>query len=342
MIKIILSMYWFVGMPLLLGMTWNKIKSEKNHKISTMYVEGYLIWLAVFFFGTFVEYRKFLNFSYWKTVRLWKLALVVLTVVCLVILNKTLIDRIKARLESLKTHAEGKGFMQRFCVPLACTLFLVLSIAFVVPSVQDTVIELGNFLISYDTLRAPTVDDIETLKEQGVDFGERENLFLELADKVEMTDFSFPEAYYMIPAGIFGVSLASAVHVAAAIGMLLFFFATYRTIAMHLYKDTTKQNIFVLFVLVFYFVMSIANVHLGVAVVQNIWNPMTLFVSCLLPLALAYSIKLALLKRGKALISWKGFRNAIILLCVMLSAQLMMDFGAGICSFLLLLSMALV
>ncbi len=335
-VRLVLSESWFLLLPLFLGMTWNKIKNKKNPKLSNTYVEGYLIWLSMFFVGTFIEYRKFLNFSYWKTVRLWKLALVVLLVACIAILNKTLVTVLKKWVADFKENLKSNPLV---FVGLA---FVICSVLFVVPSKADALIERGNVLISYDTLRAPTAEDIALLKEQGADFGEREPLYLELAEKMEMTGFSYPELFYTIPAGIFGLSLASTVHYGAAVGLLLFFVATYYVVACNLYKEEKKQKVFLLFIFLFYALMSVANVHLGLGVAQNIWNPVTLFISCLVPLTLVYSYKFATLRKKEKLLSWKGLRNALMLLCVLLVSQLMIDFGAGLCGILFVLAMILV
>ena len=314
LIKLIAASYFYVGMPLLLGMTWNKIKKESNPRIAPTFADGYLIWFAFFFVGTFFEYRQFYKFSYWKMTRVWTLGLAVLTVACLVLLNKTIIERIAYRAKRFgkifKEYSQAKEILKqlarRYGHIVAAFVLAMASILFVNPLSNDDLIERGNLMISTD-------------------------------------GFSFPETFYTVPAGIFKLSLASCVHVDAAFGLLLFFFAAYRTIALTLYKDEKRRSVFLAIVIIFYLCMTIANVHLSVGVFQNIWNPLTLTVSCLFPLMLIKTTELGMYKRAGVRLNKKNAACALFMvICATAAAQLFVTYGAGLCSVLFVLGMILV
>jgi hypothetical protein len=180
------------------------------------------------------------------------------------------------------------------------------SILFVTPLATDDLIERGNQMIQCDVIRT-----------------------------AEMHKLSYPELFYTIPAGMFRISLASCVHVAAAFGLLLLFFATYRSIALTLYKEEKYRGVFFGIVILFYLCMVIANVHLSVAVFQNIWNPQTLAVSCLLPAMLLKTVELGVCKRKGLLANKKKVAEVfLMILCTMAATQLFLGFGVGLCALL--------
>ena len=274
--RLVAATYWFVWLPLLIGMTWNKIKKESKPMIATTFTEGYLIWFALFFVGVHVK----------KGPKAWLAVVALLSVVCLVILNKTLIERIKVAVADLKD-------IRRCGILLASFVMSAFSVLFVVPSLKDDVLENANFL------------------------------------------------FYTIPANIFGLSLGATVHRVAAFGLLLFFFATYRSISFVLYKEEKKRLVFFAVAVLYYAVMTIGDVPLQVAVFQNVWNPTTLFFSCFLPLSLTFGVKLCLQKKAAVKDKREIFCDLMLLLCSFAAAQLVMDFGAGLCLILFLLGIVM-
>ena len=240
-------------------------------------MEGYLIWFAFFFVGVHVKQGP----------KAWLAVVALLSVVCLVILNKTLIERIKVAVADLKD-------IRRCGILLVAFVMSAFSVLFVVPSLKDDVLENANFL------------------------------------------------FYTIPANIFGLSLGAIVHRVAAFGLLLFFFATYRSISFVLYKEEKKRLVFFAIAVLYYAVLTIGDVPLQVAVFQNIWNSTTLFFSCVLPLSLMYSVKLCLQKKAEERDKYEILQDVIMLLCSFAAAQMVMDFGAGLCLLLFLLGMVLV
>ena len=274
LVRLIAATYWFVAMPLLLGMAWNKVKKISKPMLAATYMEGYLIWFAFFFVGVHVKQGP----------KAWMLFVALLSVACLVVLNKKLFSQLRELFMQLKSRW--------FVVAIVMT---IISVLFVTPNLDDDVIE------------------------KGID------------------------SFYVIPAAMTGLTMASLVHMAAAFGLLLFFFATYRTISQFLFDDTKKQNVFYLITIIFYAVMVIADTHLAVAVFQSIWNPTTLTISCLLPIALCQAIELGRLKKqGLLADKWKTVRVILMTGCTLLSAQMFLSFGAGYCGILLLLGLILV
>lgn len=276
LVRLIAATYWFVAMPLLLGMAWNKVKKESKPMIATTFTEGYLIWFALFFVGVHVKQGP----------KAWMLFVALLSVACLVILNKTLVERIKARFEELKNF-------RRNGILFASLAMSAFSVLFVMPSLKDDVLENGDFL------------------------------------------------FYTIPANIFGLSLGAIVHRVAAFGLLLFFFATYRSISFVLYKEEKKRLVFFAVAVLYYAVMTIGDVPLQVAVFQNVWNPTTLFFSCNLPLSLTFGVKLCLQKKAAVKDKREILCDLMLLLCSFAAAQLVMDFGAGLCLVLFLLGIVM-
>ena len=148
LVRMIAALYWYVGMPLLLGMTWNKIKEEQKPLVSKTFVEGYLIWFAIFFAGTFGEYRLYYKFSYWKMTRMWALGIAVLTVVCLLFLNKTFVERIRERIRNVKEAFANKEALKRYQYTILVVIGVLFSVLFVNPSINDEVVERGSILVN--------------------------------------------------------------------------------------------------------------------------------------------------------------------------------------------------
>ena len=196
-IRLMASSYWFIVMPLLLGMTWNKIKKETSPSLMATFTEGYLLWFALFYVGSFIEYRRYCGFTYWKMTRVWMVGLAFVTVVCLIVLNKTLVERIRERVRCLKRIKAEKSVQKRFGYFIGALILTIFSLAFVRPSLEDNLIERGNSLIKYDTIRVPNELDLAAMAKKEIPLGNE----AELIGKVDMTGFSYPEMFYTIPAG---------------------------------------------------------------------------------------------------------------------------------------------
>ena len=158
-------------------------------------------------------------------------------------------------------------FPDRFYLLMAglCALLIVISVLFIEPSPYDDLPELSLLI------------------------GQQEDLYY---PGYENSIFTFPELFYVMCHRILDLNIAVLIHTVSPVALLLFFFCVYDKITRTLFPlDVVMQKEMFLLSVGVFFLISFTDASLEVAVFRNIWNPVTLTTSCLLPLVMCYVLE---------------------------------------------------
>ena len=264
MVGLLAALGLFTLLPMLIGMAYNKIAAalypqDVDQGMLVAYIRGYTVLLAAFWCYWIVVRKVFAADLLGRPVLLWGAALAVAAVVSIVILNKTIMSIIASIRESAEAvKCMSRQILTEKCAVLAvCVILTILSVACIVPSSHDITLELGY----------------EALHTNGLS-----------VDKTSVI-----ELFYLFPAMLLHAGYTQEVHFIIPLALLPLFYCIYIWIAQMLFHgEKEDQKMFLLFTAIFYVCMSFAGTYtdmdMGFNPLQNIWNGLTLAMTCLLPL----------------------------------------------------------
>lgn len=301
-IKALCTVLFFTVIPVLLGMIYNKITSIDEASITDTYLTGYVMFFAFFWVLSIAIIIHYNEIYLDHFVNIWKKITVVLIIAALAFLNTSIISQIKGIINQIKSFVNEKNTYD-MAMMLLYVFLIGISIMYIEPSWQD-----------YSVEKALIVNDDNLLKYSSESFS------------------TFPELLFIVGINLFGLGITQGMHLIIPLALLPFFFFVYRKIGKTLFSDSEEnRNLFIISTMLFYFVMTFADVYIGITPLQNIWNGTTLTVSCLLPLFFGYTLDFIEYARSDTKESTNIITYALLMLMVLVASQMFMPMGAVMC-----------
>lgn len=297
-----LTIYSLGILPFLVGMMWTR--KEKPLGFAKTYVMGYVsIWTIFYVIAVpMIVKREFLS----NLTQVWEGILIVVPLLWamqFVIRRKAYINQLKQYWKNI----DGIKRQLRFVVVFA-VLFLVVSIGFIIPSVEDDVPETVAITLWTDTM-------YEQQPYTMLSYGEPELKFYAPIDM-----------FYSVNADITEIEAPIFVHIVLPVFLLGFFFASAWEVGGYFFGEKLEdRGLFTVFSMILYTVSMCSNRTYFIGVFQNIWNGATMLCCCMLPLVVIFGFRLLDTVERKE----KPDIQVIIMgILTIVSAQLMLTKGA--------------
>ena len=295
-VSILKLVIYFAAVPMLVGAALSMpllslpgMRTSENERISLLecYSFGYLVYLALFWLlcRSRVYDQAVITdlMSFW--IRCVKITVVVAFVVFVLGLMIRIIFRIRKRssVHRIENPQRSEGIPARglrLAVILVALSTIILAVFFLLPHYRDTTAATVRLALQKETIASR---DPYTTYETG-DWIWRNFFPLFYATGISRTELDAAFVIqYLLP-----------------VALLPVFYGIYSWIARYLFaQDSRKRFGFLLVIEVFYLCMTLKTVYVGLAVFQNIWNPETMLVSCVLPLQFFLSMNLSEYAAGR-------------------------------------------
>ena len=289
-------------MPFLMGMMWTK----KNEPIgfARTYVAGYVnIWTIFYIIAVpMIVMGKMLS----ELTGIWQMILIAVPVLWLL----QFIIRRKAYINQLKQYAKNVDVIKRFLrfVIAFAAVFMIVSIGFIIPSVEDDVPETVAITLDTDAM-----------------YQQQPYTKLPYAEP-ELKIYAPIDMFYAVNADITDLEVPIFVHIVLPIFLLGFFYAVSWEVGGYFFKEKLEdRGLFSVFSMILYTVCMCTNRTASFGVFQNIWNGATMLCCCMLPLVAIWGLRLLdTVERKEKL----DLRMIIVGILTIISAQLMLTKGA--------------
>lgn len=277
-----LSVY-FIVVPLLLGAVAGTLGKNRMSWLER-YAAGYVVYLALFYGMNLPYVRNVCNRSFLTQRWIWYArviggAALGLWLICIVLRkwfsqkSRNGIPRKGCDTPTAAQDSNGISAKLRIAVVMLGIATVVMAVFFLMPHIGDTTAASVRLAL------------------------EKEEIMLRdpyTASEIGGVSSYFLPVYYMTAAAVSGLDAAAVVQLFFPVALLPVFYGIYSWISRWLFgKDSWKRWAFLLLIEGFYLCMTLREVYIGLAVFQNIWNPETLLVSCILPFLFFLSMDLA-------------------------------------------------
>lgn len=259
-IQLIWILYFFVLIPVMCGIAWEKFQERKKKSLSYIYVYGYLLYFSVFY--VYARLAIQIGVSFTNLAKGWFVTGSILFLVTLVFGFREIPKVIKDQLAFLKTCKKD--------IILVTVLFAVIalfSVLFVIPSPEDATPETLMVTMATDTvyLQDPYTGVVHETP-------------IEEYAKAPITMLYASVCKYT------GLTPAKFVHGVLPIPFFLLFYFVYQRIARQLFGKKEKSISLFFLIVIFCYSGSIYAKRIGAfGVFQNIWMPETLLLNVLMP-----------------------------------------------------------
>ena len=259
-IQLIWILYFFVLIPVMCGIAWDKCQERKKKSLSYIYVYGYLLYFSVFY--VYARLAIQIGVSFTNLAKGWFVTGSILFLVTLVFGFHEIPKVIKDQLAFLKRCKKD--------IILVTVLFAVIalfSVLFVIPSPEDATPETLMVTMATDTvyLQDPYTGVVHETP-------------IEKYAKAPITMLYASVCKYT------GLTPAKFVHGVLPIPFFLLFYFVYQRIARQLFGKKEKSISLFFLIVIFCYSGSIYAKRIGAfGVFQNIWMPETLLLNVLMP-----------------------------------------------------------
>ena len=316
MIGVIKLLLYFLVVPVVLGEILGAVGRDRMPWI-VRYSSGYLAYIALFWVVCFPSVRRQVNRA--ELTHHWILCVRIIGIMALGIWLALLISK------RLRLHVAGMfptGRLKLAVIGIGL-ITIALAVFFLTPHVQDTTA--AAVRLALDKKKIVLRDPYTAW---------------EIGDGIWR---SFLPLFYMTGAALTDLSPHFVVQYLLPVVMLPVFYGIWSRTGRYLFfGDEDKYYCFMLLIEVFYLCMTLKEVYIGMAAFQNIWNPETVLVSCILPCTFVLSLELSEFAAGKFSVALPEDRrsyaeesagmivvSAVLLLCCFPAAQLCITRGAA-------------
>lgn len=313
--------YFFVAIPLVCGIAWQKMKKIKNKKMSDIYIYGYMVYFAVYFLYA----RIYIAFghSFEKMAKGWLVTGTILFIAALLYVLPEIPHVLRENFALLKQcKGTAIGAMIFYVV------VVIVSVLFVIPSPEDATPEILMTTISTDTV-------YENDPYTGICYPER----------IEENAVAPIEMLYATVCRYTGLTPVKFVHGVLPVPFFFLFYFIYNKMAKNLFgKNEGEKDLFFVIVIVCY-LSSLYTKRAGAfGVFQNIWMPLTLLLQVWMPFVFCTCVSLmsCLMKKDKIEldVQLKDYIGTFVML--FLSCSLVHYIGGFLVCFLLFMSLLIV
>ena len=299
-ISMLFVLYQYGILPVLLGNMW--MSKGKTYSFAKIYVYGYSTLFAIFeILAVVVQYsgKGIYNLS-----EIWHVVCIFLTVISVI----WMLVRYKLTLEGVKVIFKNMRYLTIMhpMLLIGFSIVTLLAAVFVMYSRQDATSEIVSIALDTNTTYAY---EPYTKSE-----------YMELPNDKK---YSPLEMVYATTVYITGMNCNMLLHTILPFFLIPLFFCASWMFARYLYGDKILQcEKFMVFILIFYSIAWYTNVVPAFGVLQNAWNPMSLFVAYSFPTILLCSFQM--LDRFESKKYGIG-KEIIFFLVAVIAAQLMFE-----------------
>lgn len=320
-IQLIWILYFFVIIPVMCGIAWDKFQGKKEKSLSYIYIYGYLFYFSVFYI--YARIAISLGVSFQALEKGWFVVASILFLTVFFFAFREIPKVIKENFLYVK-----KCSKETITVTVLFAALAVFSICFVIPSEEDATPETLMVTLATDTvyLHDPYTD---LLYEKPIDANAKAPIEMLYASVCKYT----------------GLTPAKFVHGVLPVPFFLLFYFVYARIARQLFgKNEKSMNLFFLIV-IFCYSGSIYAKRMGAfGIFQNIWMPETLLFHIWMPFVFLECVNLMdfLIKEDAMKQKEAKKRYVFKFILLFLSASLLLESGGFFVLFLLSISLVVV
>ena len=316
MIKDVITIIYLYGLlPLLVGLSV-VIWTGRSLRFSSIFAQGYVLYLAVF--QLMISWAAHQQMAFSQFSKIWGVVVYLLSASTIVSVVFALFYNRKKQNISVAKRLKNSRIIhnrERWITVILSLILIALSILFLVPHALDETPELARLTIMNDSF-----------------FSLNPSTATPYPDSSSCPGFI--HVFYAFGAIKTGIDVTTLIHLIIPVFMIPLFVSIYFVIADLILPDAHNKKHryhFVWLITLFYLLMLPLEAHLALSPLRNIWNGMTLAASCMIPLL--FSVCLHTLRysannlANDTLFCPRSIPKLISLIILSLSIQLCVRFG---------------